>query len=204
MKQIYGVIAAVAILAVAWFLLWPKLMSPVQPVDSSAPALKTASLIAVEPPSKYEWVDQTLGVARIPIDRAIDILAEKGLPFGEVPEDPKPIVVATTPAVPGEKPAAPAIDPALVQIGQAVFTMYRCSGCHVEGSAYPPLNGKYGTRVNLEGGESAVFDDNYIRESIVAPNAKIAAGYKPIMPPYKDRITDEEIKQIILYIRSLK
>jgi mono/diheme cytochrome c family protein len=204
MKQIYGIVLAVAGIAVAWFLLWPRLTSPEQPADSTAPTIKTASLIAVDPPSKYEWVDQTQGVARIPIDRAIDILAEKGLPWGEVPEEPKPVVAETKASAPGDKPVAPAIDPALVQIGQAVFTMYRCSGCHVEGSAYPPLNGKYGTRVNIEGGESALFDDNYIRESIIAPNAKIAAGYKAIMPPYKDRITEEEIKQIILYIRSLK
>jgi len=40
--------------------------------------------------------------------------------------------------------------------------------------------------------------------SMIAPNAKIAAGYKPQMPPYKDRITENEMKNIVIYIRSLK
>jgi mono/diheme cytochrome c family protein len=203
MKQVYGVVLGMAAIALAVFLLLPKLKSPPAPEDSSTSSVNTASLIAVEPASKYEWVDRPQGVARIPIDRAMEILVEKGLPWGEVKEEPKPALEAGA-ATGGEKPAAPGLDPALVQIGQAVFTMYRCGGCHVEGSAYPGLAGKYGTRVNLEGGETALFDDNYIRESIVAPNVKLVAGYKPVMPPYKDRITDDEIKQIILYIRSLR
>lgn len=202
MKQVYGVVLALGLSALVAFLLWPRLMAPPAPVDSSNPAPNAASLIAIEPPATYEWIDRTQGVARIPIDRAIDILAEKGLPWGKVEPEPEPKIEAV--AGTENKPAKPAIDPALVQIGQAVFTMYRCAGCHVEGSIHPPLAGKYGTRVNLEGGETVLFDDDYIRESIVSPNAKVAAGYKPIMPPYKDRITDDEIKQIILYIRSLR
>lgn len=31
----------------------------------------------------YEWIDQQDGVARIPIDRAMDILAKQGLPAAE-------------------------------------------------------------------------------------------------------------------------
>ena len=205
MKQVYGVILGAAAIAIALYFAWPRLMTPPAPEDSGSASLNTASLIAVNPPSKYEWVDRSQGVARIPIDRAIDLIAEKGLPWGKVEPEPEPEPPKIEAAATGEtKPAKPAIDPALVQIGQAVFTMYRCAGCHVAGSAYPQLTGKYGTRVNLEGGESALFNDDYIRESIVTPNAKISAGYKPIMPPYKDRITDDEINQIILYIRSLK
>lgn len=29
----------------------------------------------------YAWIDQSAGVVRIPIERAIDVLAEKGLPY---------------------------------------------------------------------------------------------------------------------------
>jgi mono/diheme cytochrome c family protein len=200
MKQVYGVVLGLTGIALAVFLVWPMLMSPPAP-ENSGVVINTASLVAVVPASKYEWVDRTQGVAKIPIDRAMEILAEKGLPWGEVKEEPKPEPAV---GVAESKASTPGLDPALVQIGQAVFAMYRCAGCHVEGSAYPLLGGKYGTRVNLEGGETAVFDDSYIRESIIAPNAKIALGYKPVMPPYKDRISDDEIKQIILYIKSLK
>ena len=119
-------------------------------------------------------------------------------------EEPIPVVVEGPEGEGEKKPAGPSLDPAMVQIGQALFTTYRCAGCHVAGSAFPPVNGKYGTRVNLEGGDTALFDDAYIIESMIAPNAKIAAGYKPQMPPYKDRITEDEMKNIVIYIRSLK
>jgi cytochrome c oxidase subunit 2 len=56
----------------------------------------------------------------------------------------------------------------------------------------------------LEGGDQVNFDDAYIRESMLDPKAKTPAGFKDrIMPTYKDRVTDDEIKQIIIYIRSL-
>jgi mono/diheme cytochrome c family protein len=205
MKQVYGVILGAAALAIALYFLWPRLIAPPPPEDPGSASLNTASLVAVSPPSKYEWVDRSQGVARIPIDRAIDILAEKGLPWGTVAPDPEPEPAKVEVATTGEsKPAKPVLDPALVQIGQALFTMYRCAGCHAPGSAFPQLTGKYGTRVNLEGGETALFDEDYVRESILVPNAKISAGYKPVMPAYKDRIMDDEVNQIILYIRSLK
>jgi mono/diheme cytochrome c family protein len=140
------------------------------------------------PPTSYEWIDRSQGVARIPIERAIEILGEKGLPWGKVKDEPAPVLEAETKDE-AKPAAAPGLDLAMVQIGQALFTMYRCAGCHVEGSQFPPLAGKYGKRVNIEGGDTAFFDDEYIRESIYVPNAKIAAGYRPVMPAYKDRIT---------------
>jgi mono/diheme cytochrome c family protein len=202
MKQIYGVVFIAGLIALGMVLIWPKLMTPPAPVDSGR-TLSSASLIPVNPHTTYEWVDRSQGVARIPIERAIDILVEKGLPWGKVKEEPAPVLEAGT-ANEGKPAATPAPDPAMVQIGQALFTMYRCAGCHVEGSQFPPLEGKYGKRVNVEGGDPVLFDDAYIRESIYVPNAKIAAGYRAVMPAYKDRITEDEVKQMILYIRSLK
>jgi mono/diheme cytochrome c family protein len=192
-------IAGVIALGVIW--VWPKLMTPPDPIDSGR-TLSAASLIAINPPTTYGWVDRSQGVARIPIDRAIEILGARGLPWGAVKEEPAPAPVAGTPAE--GTPATPTLDPAMVQVGQALFTTYRCAGCHVEGSQFPPVAGKYGKRVNIEGGDPVLFDDDYIRESIYLPNAKVAAGYRPVMPAYKDRITEDEVKQIILYIRSLK
>ena len=48
------------------------------------------------------------------------------------------------------------------------------------------------------------MDENYIRESILEPQAKVRAGYKPVMPTYKGQLKDEEIAAIIAYIKSLK
>jgi mono/diheme cytochrome c family protein len=202
MKQIYGMLVITGVIALAVILLWPSLMSPPTPVESGR-TLSATSLIAFDPAVKYEWVDRNAGVARIPIDRAIDILAEKGLPWGIVKEEPAPVLEAGK-SVDEMKPASPGLDPAVVQIGQALFTMYRCAGCHIGNPTFPPLAGKYGQRVPLEGGSEVLFNDDYIRDSILIPNDKIAAGNKPVMPGYKDRITEDEIKQIIVYIRSLK
>jgi cytochrome c oxidase subunit 2 len=46
-------------------------------------------------------------------------------------------------------------------------------------------------------------DDAYLRESIIYPNAKIVAGYPPIMPTYKGQVTEEQLLQLIAYIKSL-
>ena len=202
MKQVYGVVLIAGVIALGIILVWPRLMTPPDPVDSGR-TLSAASLVPVDPPTTYAWVDRTQGIGQIPIDRAIEIIGERGLPWGKVKEEPAP-VVATETRTDGAAPPAPGLDPAMVQIGQALFTTYRCMGCHAEGTAFPPVAGKYGKRVNVEGGDPVLFDDDYIRESIYAPNAKVAAGYRAVMPGYKDRITEDEVKQIILYIRSLK
>jgi mono/diheme cytochrome c family protein len=200
-KKAFGV-AGLGAIALGLLFGLSKLITPPQ-LEDSGRTLNAASLVPVEPPSDYAWVDRSQGVARIPITRAMDIVGEQGLPWGKMKEEPVAVAEAAATSDETNRPA-PGLDPAMVQIGQALFTMYRCGGCHVAGSTFPPLHGKYGTRVNLEGGETALFDEAYIIESMITPNAKIAAGYKATMPPYKDRITDNEMKQIVIYIRSLK
>ena len=39
--------------------------------------------------------------------------------------------------------------------------------------------------------------------SVLEPQAKIVAGYEPVMPTYQGRLKDEEITVIIAYIKSL-
>jgi hypothetical protein len=55
--------------------------------------------------STYAWVDKQAGTVRIPIDRAIDLLAAKGLPSHNYLDD----ILA------GRKPPAPAKEPATKQ-----------------------------------------------------------------------------------------
>jgi cytochrome c oxidase subunit 2 len=57
--------------------------------------------------------------------------------------------------------------------------------------------------VLLESGATAKFDENYIRESIVNPNAKVVRGYPAVMPTYRGQLSEEQILQLIAYIRSL-
>ena len=48
-----------------------------------------------------------------------------------------------------------------------------------------------------------MVDESYLRESIVKPSAKIAAGYQPIMPTFQGLVTEEQLLQLIVYVRSL-
>jgi cytochrome c oxidase subunit 2 len=66
------------------------------------------------------------------------------------------------------------------------------------------LWGLIGKTVHLEGGQTAIADETYVRESIVNPAAKIVAGYQPIMPTYRGQLSEEEIIQLIRYVGALK
>ena len=68
----------------------------------------------------------------------------------------------------------------------------------------PPLNAKFGTQENLEGGATVTIDEGYLRESILVPGAKIVAGYPPSMPPYQGQLNDVQVEGLVEYIKSLK
>ena len=68
----------------------------------------------------------------------------------------------------------------------------------------PRLEGVYGSHVHLEGGQIVIADDDYIRESILKPNAKIVQGFKPIMPTFQGLVTEEDLLDLTAYIQSLK
>jgi cytochrome c oxidase subunit II len=89
--------------------------------------------------------------------------------------------------------------------GRQVYERMGCASCHDPGTGIraPQLAGRYGGETALEDGTTADFEENYIRESILRPMAKITAGYDAIMPTYQDQITEEEIQLIIEYLKSL-
>jgi cytochrome c oxidase subunit 2 len=90
--------------------------------------------------------------------------------------------------------------------GRKVFLKYRCLSCHsgdAEARA-PTLEELFGTQVALADGSTAIADENYIRESILYPSAKIVAGWQNIMPTFKGEISEEEIIELIAFIQSLK
>jgi len=92
-----------------------------------------------------------------------------------------------------------------VRTGEKLFTEFNCVNCHATGARQrcPQLGGLYGTDVMLEGGGTAKFDEAYIRESIINPNAKIVKGYPAVMPTYRGQISEEQLLDLIAYIRSL-
>jgi cytochrome c oxidase subunit 2 len=61
----------------------------------------------------------------------------------------------------------------------------------------------YGKMETLTTGAQVLVDENYVRESILAPQAKVKAGYDPVMPTYQGRLKDDEIGAIIEYLKTL-
>jgi cytochrome c oxidase subunit 2 len=86
--------------------------------------------------------------------------------------------------------------------GSELFRAYSCVDCHNAGRA-PNLQGVFGSRVLLTDGSTVVADENYVRESILAPSAKIVSGYQPIMPSFAGLIRDDELIELLAYIKSL-
>ena len=93
----------------------------------------------------------------------------------------------------------------LAQAGERRFRELGCSGCHMGSSVVraPPLEGLYGKPVPLQNGQVVVADEGYIRDSILLPNAQITAGYDAVMPSFQGHITEDELLEIIAYIKSL-
>lgn len=86
--------------------------------------------------------------------------------------------------------------------GRRLFQQLGCAACHETGLA-PNLQGLFGQPVTLTTGQTVTADETYIRESILDPGAKIVAGYQPIMPSFAGRVNDEQLLQLIAYIKSI-
>lgn len=96
------------------------------------------------------------------------------------------------------------LDPA--SAGQQLFTQLACITCHFSDGTgrAPSLNGVYGAKVLLADGSTITADEAYIRESILQPNAKIVAGFQPVMPTFQGLVTEEQIMNLTAYIKSLQ
>jgi cytochrome c oxidase subunit 2 len=93
----------------------------------------------------------------------------------------------------------------MANAGQSLFQQLACNTCHLEKdtSRGPSLIGLFGKRVKLQDGRSVTADEDYIRESILNPQAKIVAGYQPIMPTFKGLVDEDGLLQILAYLKSL-
>ena len=65
------------------------------------------------------------------------------------------------------------------------------------------LDGLFGKTVTLQSGDRIAVDEAYIRESIVSPNEKLTAGFQPIMPAYQGQVNEEQLLELIEYVRAL-
>jgi len=93
------------------------------------------------------------------------------------------------------------------EAGERLYGTRGCAQCHSvdgKGGTGPTFKAMFGHQVPLDGGKATVADENYIRESILEPQAKIVAGFQPVMPTFQGRLKDQEITAIIEYLKTLK
>jgi cytochrome c oxidase subunit II len=101
--------------------------------------------------------------------------------------------------------------------GAQLFQSLACDTCHRPGAdtggagaagagriaRAPSLDGLYGRQVALADGRQVLADETYIRESILNPMAKLVAGWEPVMPTFQGQVTEEQLVQLLAYVKSL-
>ena len=93
-----------------------------------------------------------------------------------------------------------------VAAGQKLFADLACNTCHMNDTQGrgPVLANLFGKAVQLQDGSTVTVDEAYLRESIVNPQAKIVAGFQPIMPTFQNILGEEELLKLVAYIKALK
>jgi cytochrome c oxidase subunit 2 len=94
----------------------------------------------------------------------------------------------------------------LAEGGAKLFASLACNTCHrpdAQGRG-PVLEGLFGKTVTLQSGETITVDEAYVRESILNPSAKITAGFQPIMPTFQGLVSEEQLLELIEYVKSLQ
>jgi cytochrome c oxidase subunit 2 len=92
------------------------------------------------------------------------------------------------------------------EAGKLLYEKRGCQQCHSidgKGGIGPTFLGSFGSRRQFVDGSTGTVDENYIRESVLNPRAKLVAGFDPVMPTFQGRLKDPEVQAIIEYIKSL-
>ncbi len=95
----------------------------------------------------------------------------------------------------------------LASQGEKLFQKYACNTCHTGDSTGrgPTLQGLYGTDVMLSDNSVVKVDENYIRESILNPQAKVVKGFATpsIMPTFQGQVSEDDLIKLLAYLKSL-
>ncbi len=95
----------------------------------------------------------------------------------------------------------------MAEQGATIYRSKQCITCHtVDGNRLvgPSFKGFFGSERELVNGEKVVANENYVRESLMDPMKKVVKGYPPAMPTYRGMLSDEEVNQLVAYLKSLK
>jgi cytochrome c oxidase subunit 2 len=93
----------------------------------------------------------------------------------------------------------------LASVGEQLFADLTCNTCHRPDARArgPALEGLFGKPVQLHDGTVVTANESYLRESILTPNAKITAGFQPVMPAFQGLVREEDLLALIEYIKAL-
>ena len=90
--------------------------------------------------------------------------------------------------------------------GQRIYESKGCKQCHsLDGSAGtgPTFQGMWGQSRNFSDGSTGTVDENYVRESVLDPMAKVRAGFNPVMPTFKGKLKDKDIDALNNWMKAL-
>lgn len=108
---------------------------------------------------------------------------------------------------PTDTTIAVVVDDEAAARGQTLANDTGCLACHtIDGtpSTGPTWKGVAGATRPLVSGEQVVADNNYLFNSIVDPPSQVVEGFDPVMPTtYSDQLSQEEINDLVEYIKSL-
>ena len=113
-------------------------------------------------------------------------------------------VVVMEPAAYQEWLSAHANMPTMASRGERRYHELGCDGCHGAQAAVraPKLEGMFGRPIPLRDGRTVLADELFIRDAVLLPNENVPAGYEANMPSYRGQISEEELLDIIEYVKS--
>lgn len=94
----------------------------------------------------------------------------------------------------------------LAEVGKKVYES-RCIACHTltdKPGVGPGWKGIWGRHSKLTDGSEALVDENYVRESMFNPNAKVVAGFPPAMTPFAGQLSEDEVMGVIEFMKTVK
>jgi cytochrome c oxidase subunit 2 len=114
-------------------------------------------------------------------------------------------VLVNTNGTPEQPQVGSSLSDPMAVAGEQLFTSLGCAGCHAlaGGGLGPSLRNVFGYDQQLADGSTVLADENYLRESILNSTARVVQGYQPVMPPYQGQLSDDQVNQLLAYIKSL-
>jgi cytochrome c oxidase subunit 2 len=95
----------------------------------------------------------------------------------------------------------------LAELGKLLYSTVGCATCHsLDGTRGqgPSWKGIFGQEHQMTDGRKMKVDENYIRNSILQPQAMIVQGFEGIMPTYQGLLRDRQISALIEFIKAQK